>query len=116
MSLRTKNFDGEISDNWPSGLFEINLYKNHEFCWYLLLTTWKWTNITSVISKWGLFSPFLSLVILFSELPSNFTVSGVKSSRWYAALILNAIPFSIVLIYIIAGGLSASVLCPLMIY
>ena len=39
-------------------------------------------NITSsVISKCGTFSLFLSLVILFSVLQSNFAVSGVKSSR-----------------------------------
>ena len=41
---------------------------------------------TSVNSKCGTFSPFLSLVTLFSVLPCNFIVSGVKSSR-YAVLI-----------------------------
>ena len=43
----------------------------------------QWTNITSVISRYayGLFSPFLSLVNLFSVLPSNLIVSSVKSSR-----------------------------------
>ena len=35
----------------------------------------------SAISKRGTFSPFLSLVILLLVLPSNFIVSGVKSSR-----------------------------------
>ena len=35
-------------------------------------------NITSVISKWGIFSLFLSLIILFSVLSSTFFVSHVK--------------------------------------
>ena len=35
---------------------------------------------TSVISNCVTFSSFLSLVVLFSVLPSNFIVSGVKSS------------------------------------
>ena len=38
-------------------------------------------NTNSATSKFGTFSPFLSLVILLSVLPSNFIVSGVKSSR-----------------------------------
>ena len=37
--------------------------------------------LTSVISKWGTFSPFSSLVILFLVLASNFVVWAVKSSR-----------------------------------
>ena len=36
---------------------------------------------TSVFSKWGIFSRFLSLAILFLALPSNAIASGVKSSR-----------------------------------
>ena len=40
-----------------------------------------------------MFSPALSLVILFSVLPSNFIVSGVKGSRLYPFLILNVIYF-----------------------
>ena len=36
---------------------------------------------TSFISKWHKFSQFLSLVILFSVLPNNFIVSGVKSGK-----------------------------------
>ena len=36
---------------------------------------------TSLISKWHKFSQFLSLVILFSVLPSNFIVSGFKSGK-----------------------------------
>ena len=36
-------------------------------------------NTTSVISRCGSLSPFLSFVILFSVLPSNFIVLGVKS-------------------------------------
>ena len=41
----------------------------------------QWTNATSKTSKSETFSPFLSLVILFSELPSNFMAAGVKSLR-----------------------------------
>ena len=65
-----------------------------------------WTSITSVLSKCGTFSPFLSLVILFSVLPSNSIVSGVKSSRWYPVIILNVILFSILFTYILIDGLS----------
>ena len=48
-----------------------------------------------------MFSPFLSLVTLFSVLRSNLIVSGVKSSRQYPALILNVILLSILLTYIL---------------
>ena len=48
---------------------------------------------------------FLSLVILFSVLPSNFIVSGVKSSRLYPFLILNLTLFSILFTYISTDGL-----------
>ena len=58
------------------------------------------TNATSVISRCGTFSLFLSLIILFSVLPSNFIVPGVKSSRLYRFFILNVILFSILLTYI----------------
>ena len=46
-----------------------------------ILTILQWTNTTLVISKCGTFPPFLFLVILFSVRPSNFIVSGVKSSK-----------------------------------
>ena len=41
----------------------------------------QWTNTISVISKWGTFWPFLSWFILFSVLPSNLIVSGVKKTQ-----------------------------------
>ena len=54
---------GEISNNWPNGLFGTNVYKT----WILLIFDKITMNYTaSVISKWRIFSPFLSLVILFS--------------------------------------------------
>ena len=62
---------GEISNKLPNDLFGTNVYKTLESCWSLLLTIIQWTNTTSVISRGGTFSPFLSLVILFSALPSN---------------------------------------------
>ena len=62
----------------------LNLVDNH----YI-----QWTNTTSLISRCGTFSPFFSLVILYSVLPSNFIVSGVKSSRLYPFLILNVTPY-----------------------
>ena len=43
-------------------------------------------DITSVTSKWGKCWTFVSLVILFSVLPSNFVVSSIKSSRCSAVL------------------------------
>ena len=78
--LKTKIF-GEISNNWPNYLLGTNVYKTLESCWYSFFTILQWTNTTSVISKWGLFSPFLSLFISLLVLPSNFIVSGVNSSR-----------------------------------
>ena len=70
------------------------------------MTILQWTNTNYVISRCGTFSTFLSLVILFLVLPSNFIVSGVKSSRLYPFLIMNVILFSILLIYIFTDGLS----------
>ena len=70
---------------------------------------------TSVISKCGTFSPFLSLVTLFSVLPCNFIVSSVKSSR-YLILILNVILFSILLTYILTEELSIFPSCFFKIY
>ena len=52
---------------------------------------------TSGISRCGTFSPFLSLVILFPVLPSNFIVCLVKSSRLYQFFILKVILFLIFL-------------------
>ena len=75
------NFLGEIFNNWPNDLFGTNVYKTLDFCWKLLLTTLQCINTTSVISKWGAFSPCSFFIILLLVLPSNFIVSGVKSSR-----------------------------------
>ena len=58
-------FVGEISNKLPNGLFGTNVYKTLESCWQSLLTVIQRTNTTSVISRCGTFSPFLSLVILF---------------------------------------------------
>ena len=80
------------------------------------MTILQWTNTTSLISKWGTFYPFLSLVILFLVLPRNFIVLGVKSSRCYLVLILNVILFSILFIYILIDGLSKFSPCFLRIY
>ena len=70
---------GQISDKLPNELLEKNVYKILKSGWYSLSTMLQWTNITSVISKWGKFLPFLSSVILLSMIPSNFIVSGFKS-------------------------------------
>ena len=65
----------------------------------------QWTNTTSVISRGGTFSPFLSLVILFSVLPKKFIVSGVESSKLDPVLILNVILFSILFTYVLTDRL-----------
>ena len=67
-------FSGKISNNWPNNLLETNVYKTLECCWWSLLTILQCTNTTLVISKWGMLSPFLFLVILLLVLPSNFNV------------------------------------------
>ena len=98
-------FVGKICNKLPNGLFGTNMYKALDSCWLSLLTTSQWTNSTSVISRCGTFSPFLSFVILFSALPSSFIVSDVKSSRLYPSLILNVTLFSILFTYISTDGL-----------
>ena len=55
-------FAGEFSNRIPNGLFGTNVYKTH----ISLLTILQWTNTTSVISRCGTFSQFLSLVNFFS--------------------------------------------------
>ena len=88
----------------------LNHVDNH--CWqcYNELTLLQ-SNTTSVISKWGLFSPFLFLFIFFSMLPSNFTVSGVENFRLYSVLILNVTLLSILFTYILIEGLSIFASC-----
>ena len=62
-----------------------------------MLTILQWPNPTQLISKWGIFPPFLSLVILFLMLASSFIVSGVKSAMKFLALILNVILFLVII-------------------
>ena len=104
-ALKKIRFVGEISNKLTNGLFRTKVYKTLESCWESLLTILQWANTTSVISRCGTFSPFLSLVILFSVLLSNFIVSSVKSSRMYQFLILNVILFSVLFPYIVTDGL-----------
>ena len=99
-------FVGEISSKLSNGLFGTNVYKTLESCWWLLLTILQGTNTTSVISRCGTFSPFLSLVILFLVFSSNFIVSSVKSSRLCPSLILNVTLFSVLFTYICTDSLS----------
>ena len=75
------NIWGEIFNNWPNDLLRTNVYKAHKFYPQLLLTTLQCINTTSVISKWGTFSPFPSFLSYFLVLPSNPVVLGFKSSR-----------------------------------
>ena len=70
-----------FSNKLPHDLFGTNLYKTLESYWLSLSTISKWTNNTYGIFKCGTFLPFLSLVTLFSVLPCNFIVSGIKRSR-----------------------------------
>ena len=56
-------FFGEISNNWPNDLLRTNLYKILESCWQSL-SILQCVNTTSVIYKWGTFSPFSSLSYL----------------------------------------------------
>ena len=59
---------------------------------------------TSVISKWGTFSPFSFIVIFLLVLRSIFIVSGVMGFR-YSVFILNVIVFSILFTYVFIGRL-----------
>ena len=69
-----------------------------------MLTILQWTDTFLVILKWGTFSPFSSLVILFLVVPSDVITSDMKNPRKYPFLILNVI--SLLFAYIIIGGLS----------
>ena len=71
-----------------------------------MLTILQWTDTTLAILKWGTFSPFSSLVILFLVVPSDVITSDMKNPRKYPFLILNVILFSLLFAYIIIGGLS----------
>ena len=76
----------------------------------------QWTNTTSVISRGGTFSLFLSLVILLLVFPSNLVVSGVNNPKLYPSLISNVTLFSILFIYICTDGLSVFSPCFFKIY
>ena len=115
-AFKNINFLGEISNIWPKHLLEANFYKNFESWWSPLLTTLQWTNTTSVISKWGTFSPFSFLGILLLMLPSNVIISGVKRSRKYLVLFLNVTLPSTLFAYILIGAISPTAWCFLMIY
>ena len=69
--------------------------------WWYILAILQWSKFTSVISKWSISSPLLSLGILFSVLPSNFSVTDIKRSVKYYDLvvIVNVILFPTLLIY-----------------
>ena len=62
-------FLGEISNNWQNYLLGTNVCKTLELRWWLMLKNYNGLNITSVISTWGTFSPFLYLLILLIVLP-----------------------------------------------
>ena len=64
----------EISNNSTNYLLGTNSYKTLQSHLQSLLTILQWINNTSVIYKWGASSLFLSLVILFLVLPSDFIV------------------------------------------
>ena len=63
--FRNMKYVGEIYNNWPNDLFAVSAYKTLKSSWEPLLTILQWSNTTSVISKWGTFSPFLFLFIFF---------------------------------------------------
>ena len=65
--FRNMKYVGEIYNNWPNDLFAVSAYKTLKSSWEPLLTILQWSNTTSVISKWGTFSPFLFLFIFFGS-------------------------------------------------
>ena len=68
-------------NNWTNDLLGTNVYKTLGVLLIIIASVLQWTNTTSVISKLGTFSSFLSLVILLLVPPSDFIVSGVKRLR-----------------------------------
>lgn len=57
------NADGEILKEIKNALLGVNVYKTLRPCWHILLTRFLWNITTTVISSWGIFSPFLPLII-----------------------------------------------------
>ena len=43
----------DISNNWPNDLLEIQVYKTLVYRLIIIANNIKWTDITSVNSKWG---------------------------------------------------------------
>ena len=84
----------------------LNLVNNHYF---------QYCNELIYFSNFKMVCIFIIFVFscffVFFVLPSNFIVSGVKSSRLYPFLILNVILFSILFTYICTDGLSISSPC-----
>ena len=69
---------GDTPNNWPNYLLGTNAYKDLNLVDNYCLQS---TSTTSVISKWGTFPLFLSLIILLLVLPGISIASGFKSSR-----------------------------------
>ena len=95
----------KISNNWPNSLLKTKVYKTLEFA---DIYYWKYYNRLMLL-QWFLNDArshhFHFSYILLSVLPSNFIVSGIKSSRYYSEFILYVIVFSILFIYIFIEGL-----------
>ena len=72
-------FLGEISNYWPIDLLGRNVCKILNLLAIVVNNITIYGNITSVISKWGTFSPFSSLLILLLVRPSNLIVLSIKS-------------------------------------
>ena len=57
------------------------------------ITTLQLTNTMLLVFKWGPFFKIFIVIYVFSLLPSNFIVPGVKSSKICHFLILNLLLF-----------------------
>ena len=109
-----------VSEFW--GVNHTSIYENSELKVFLKKEPWilliiiivilAWTNnITSVISKWGTFSSFSSLVILLLVLPSNFIVSTIKKFKTVPFFNSKTNTIFYLRTYILNGRLSVTVWC-----
>lgn len=87
------NANGEILKKIENASLGVNACKTCRPYWYRLLTRFQWNITTSLISSWGMFSPFLPLIISLLLLLISSIVSEIESSSYYPVFILNVILF-----------------------
>ena len=89
----------EILNNWPKDLFGTNVNKTFE--------SWQYYN-ELILLQWfineGFFTIFIFMYV-YSVVPRNFKISGVRSLTLYFLLVLNINLFSILFTHVLIDAL-----------